>query len=218
MNIRVFLYHIVFSLVFAAGISGLNVPPVHAAEANNAPVAQKKPVAQKRPVARAKIQPRQSTSHLTNIEHSAPRTAAPETSAPKKAAVAKQKANPAAKTAQPAIASDKIQSALEVFAKGCVTNMNKQRKPGIYQKEVKRQPDGTFMARYLAVDPDSLQTSYNPTEGHKTISHIGRMDYHEVEYVCVGKNQQQALAGPFSEVNRSPVTELIKYKKGQWSY
>lgn len=214
MNIRVFLYHIAFPLVFAVCLNGLNAPFLHAAEAQSAPVAQKKPVAQKRPAARAKVQPRQNVSHLTDIEHSAPRTAAPDTGASKKNAVAKA----APKAPKPVAANDKIQSALELFAKGCVTNMNKQRKPGINQKEVKRQPDGTFMARYLAVDPDSLQTSYNPTDGHKTISHIGRMDYHEVEYVCVGKNQKQALAGPFSEVNRSPVTELIKFKKGKWSY
>lgn len=156
--------------------------------AENAPEAAKKPVAQKQPTAKSKPVPRPSASSA-------------------KGTPAQQKTS-----------GDNIQNALDSFAKGCITSMNRQRRPGIYQKEVQRQPDGTFMARYLAVDPDSLKTSYSPTEGHKTITHIGRMDYHEVEYTSIGKNQQQALAGPFNEVNRSPVTELIKYKLGKWSY
>lgn len=124
----------------------------------------------------------------------------------------------ASKTPQPQASSDRIKSSLDTFARNCITTMNKQRMPGIYQKEVKRQPDGTFMARYLAFDPDSLETSYNPTTGYKTITHIGRMDYHEVEYVSLGPDQKQALAGPFNEVNRFPITELIKYKQGKWTY
>jgi hypothetical protein len=138
---------------------------------------------------RLQFSPAKALRHLTDIEPSAPRKAASETAAPKKTTVVKQQMPP--KGAQASAAGDKIQNTLDVFAKGCVTNMNQQKKPGINQKEVKRQPDGTFMARwYLAVDPDSLQTSYNPTDGHKTITHIGRIDYHEVEYVCVDKNQK----------------------------
>ena len=107
---------------------------------------------------------------------------------------------------------------LDFFAKDCISRMNKQRRPGINSKEVQRQPDGSFLARYMAVDPDSLETSYDPITGNKTVKYIGRMQYHEVEYVCSGKDQKQALAGPFNEANRAPVTELIKYKLGKWSY
>lgn len=179
-----------------------------AAEAQSPQVAQKPPVAKKQPAAKPRVQPRQSTAHLTSIEASAPRKPTPDTAA--KAAYAPKPA--------PSAADDKLKQSLDVFAKDCVTRMNKQRRPGILQKEVKRQPDGSYVARYVAVDPDSLQTSYNPTTGHKTIKYIGRMDYHEVEYLCVGKNQQQALAGPFNETNRLPQTELIKYKNNKWTY
>lgn len=112
----------------------------------------------------------------------------------------------------------RLKEELDHFAKDCIMRMNKQRRPGISHKEVKRQPDGTFLARYMAVDIDSLETSFNPTNGNKTIKYIGSMRYHEVEYVSSGKNQKQALAGPFSEANRVPITELIKFKKGKWSY
>ena len=184
-----------------------------AAEAQSPPVAQKPPVAKKQPTAKPKVQPRQSTAHLTSIEASAPRKPAPDT-----AARTARAPRPAAATPAPSAADDKLKQSLDVFAKDCVTRMNKQRRPGILQKEVKRQPDGSYVARYVAVDPDSLQTSYNPTSGHKTIKYIGRMDYHEVEYLCTGKNQQQALAGPFNETNRVPLTELIKYKNNKWTY
>ena len=107
---------------------------------------------------------------------------------------------------------------LEFFAKDCIVRMNRQRRPGISHKEVKRQPDGSYMARYMAVDPDSLELSYDPITGNKTVKYIGRMQYHEVEYTSSGTSQKQALAGPFNEANRVPVTELIKYKQGKWCY
>ena len=125
---------------------------------------------------------------------------------------------PAAKTAVKRDDPTRLKQELDSFAKDCISRMNKQRRPGISHKEVKRQPDGSFLARYMAVDPDSLETSYDPINGNKTVKYIGRMQYHEVEYVCSGKNQKQALAGPFNEANRVPVTELIKYKLGKWCY
>lgn len=198
------------SVVFiaAAGVSNAGAAEAKPAPtAQKAPVAQKPPVAKKQPVAHAKVARRQDTSHLTQVGSS---------SSQKITRTASAKPTPAAsKTAD---AGDKVGTSLEAFAKNCITSMNKQRRPGISHKEVKRQADGSYMARYMAVDPDSLTISYNPTENNKTIKYIGRMDYHEVEYVCTGKDQKQAMAGPFNEANRTPITELIKYKSGKWTY
>lgn len=112
----------------------------------------------------------------------------------------------------------RLKEDLDHFARDCITRMNRQRRPGISHKEVERLPDGSYLARYMAVDPDSLATSYDPVTGNKTVKYIGRMEYHEVEYVCNGKDQKQALAGPFYEANRVPIIELIKFKLGKWSY
>ncbi len=141
--------------------------------------------------------------------------------AKKSSAPAKGKAAPVKKSAQapvPVAAADpeKLQQDLDVFAKSCVVNMNNQIKPGIRTKQLTKTPEG-FQAHYIAVDPDSLSTSFSPSE-HKIVPYIGRMMYHEVEYVCMGKTEKEALAGPFNEVNRRPMTELIKYMKGKWTY
>ncbi|MCC8194273.1 MAG: hypothetical protein LIP28_06485 [Deltaproteobacteria bacterium] len=188
----------------------MNAPsPASAAEAKAPPTAQKPPVAQKPPKARAKVAPRQSTAHLTHIEASTPRKPAV-----KQAGTASKQV----KAAPQATTDDKLKNSLDTFAQSCIESMNKQRLPSITHKEVKKQPDGTYLARYMAYDIDSLETSYNPTENNKTIKYIGRMNYHEVEYVSTGKDQKQALAGPFSESNRTPIIELIKYKAGKWTY
>ncbi|SBV95251.1 conserved exported hypothetical protein [uncultured delta proteobacterium] len=203
-----------FLLVCLTVTPGTGVCPAHAADAAPAakktPEAKKPPVAKAQPKAKPKVAPRQTPAALTNIEASAPKKVAP--AAPTKSQTA------AAPAQQQTAVDDKLKNSLDVFAKDCITRMNKQRRPGITDKEVKRQPDGSFMARYMAVDPDSLVTSYNPTDNNKTIKYIGRMNYHEVEYVCTGKDQKQALAGPFNESNRTPITELIKYKGGKWTY
>ena len=193
---------------------GTGTPTASAAQAppaaQKAPVAKKPPVAQKQPKARAKVVPRQDSAHLTKIEPSSPKQ-------PAQTVAVKQPAPAGGVKVQPS-ADDKVKNSLDVFAKDCLVRMNKQRRPSISSKEVSKQPDGTYMARYMFFDADSLETSYNPTENNKTIKYIGRMNYHEVEYVCTGKDQKQALAGPFNESNRTPVIELVKFKAGKWTY
>lgn len=211
--------HLFYSLslfICLAFVAGIAVPAAWAASAQKAPVAQKAPEAKKQPAAQpkpkasAKVAPRQDSSRQTKGEASSSKQKA-------QASSAKQKQTPAA-SAAPQAADDKVKHSLDSFAKGCIADMNKQRRPGVGQKEVKKQPDGTYMARYMAVDPDSLETSYNPTENNRTIKYIGRMNYHEVEYISTGKDQRQALAGPFNETNRTPIIELVKYKAGKWTY
>lgn len=149
--------------------------------------------------------------------------AAPAATLPAPHASSIHPASPVQATAKPATnqltgEEAKLHTSLEAFAKKCIISMNRQRRPGIASKEVHRHTDGTYRARYMAIDPDSLQISFSPTDGNKVIKYIGRMAYHEVEYVCIGKDQKQALSGPFNESNREPVTELIKFKSGKWGY
>lgn len=214
-------------------------PNALAAEAQSPPEAQKPPVAKKQPKPRAATALKlgsyddswkeKAYSNPVAAEYSPSRTVAVSPAKPV-AAVSAAAAKPQAKadsSAKPAAASKGkrhpddpavLKEGLDHFAKDCIVRMNRQLRPGITHKEIKRQADGTFVARYMAIDPDSLATSYNPTDNNKIIKYIGRMEYHEVEYVSVGKDQKQALAGPFNETNRMPVTELIKYKSGKWCY
>lgn len=197
MKIKSYRIYSLSLLICLAFVNGGAAPTVWAASAPP-PVAQKAPEAKKQPVAQPKAKAAKA--------------------APPQASSRQAKSEPASPKQSVQTADDKVKLSLDSFAKGCITDMNKQRRPGISQKEVKKQSDGSYMARYMAVDPDSLVTSYNSTENNKTIKYIGRMNYHEVEYVSTGKDQKQALAGPFSETNRTPIIELVKYKAGKWTY
>ena len=200
-----------FCIILCLGIFlGDSVFPSHAAEAASPPVAQKASVAKKPAPAKApvkastKVAPRPNANHLTSIASSAP-----------KAPVGKQAA-PAPEltlaTAQPS-ENDAIKKSLDTFAKDCLVRMNK-----VTHKATQKLPNGTYMATYMEYDSNSLETSYSPVVNNKTIKYIGRMHYVEIEYTCTGKNAKEALAGPYTEANRTPVTELIKYKAGKWTY
>ncbi len=215
-------FHRISPHLFLITLSLLIAAPVFAAEtqtktAQPSPTAQKKPATQKKPVARpaptAQKKPVAQKNATTTVAVKSPAPAA------KKAVPAKAAAKTAAKgKPAPLSVPEKLQADLDVFAKKCVISMNNQLKPGLKSKEVNPHPSGGYVARYMTVDPDSLTTSYNPTENNKYVQYIGKMLYHEVEYSCVGQTKEQALAGPFNEVNRIPVTELIKYMKGKWTY
>ena len=175
-------------------------PPV----AQKAPEAKKPLVAQKQPKSSTKVAPRKDSAHLTKVESSAP---APRTQ--KAASAPKQAATGVATISLPG--NDSIKIALDKFGQEHLTRMNKAA-----HKAAVKQPDGTYLARYMAYDTNSLETYYKAKD-NKVIKYIGYMTYTEIEYVCSGKNQKEALAGPYNETNRTPVTELIKYKAGKWT-
>jgi outer membrane biosynthesis protein TonB len=111
---------------------------------------------------------------------------------------------------------DAIQRDLEIYAVAYLETMNTHIKPSIRDKEVAPAPEG-FRARYRAIDPASLATSYSVSE-NKAVAYVGRVRYHEVEYICLGKTREEALAGPFSEANRRPITEIVMHIRGKWTY
>ena len=146
---------------------------------------------------------------------------------------AKPAAKPAAKTAQaakkpvakaPAKAAKKgenqaeVQSKLDTFARNLIVNLNTYCIPSEKKKNVVKNSDGSYTASYKAIDPQSLLTSFRTPESSKAITYVGDINYHEVDYTCTAKTEAAALKGPFVEAERMPIRELVKYKKGKWSY
>ncbi|MDR2161089.1 MAG: hypothetical protein LBO77_02975 [Desulfovibrio sp.] len=121
--------------------------------------------------------------------------------------------------AAPAKASgDQVQQKLDAFARRTISSINRAVLPSSLKKEVSRNNDGTFTARYIEVDPDTISTSYLTPEDSALVSYIGYMHYVEIEYICTARDQKGALNGPFIPRKRAPVTEIIKYIKGKWTY
>ncbi len=177
-----------------------------------------------------KVEPAKSAAQgqkTTQVASVSPAKAQPKAAA--KPAASKGSAKPASK-AQPKGAAKTvgkpkaeeedqaaIQRGLDEFAKTAALSMNKNLRPSEKFKQVEKCPEG-YRASYLAVDTASMNTSYNAPESSKTVSYVGRMVYHEVEYVCIAPTKEDALKGPFVENKREKVTELIKYMKGKWTY
>ncbi|MDR2076105.1 MAG: hypothetical protein LBP61_04130 [Desulfovibrio sp.] len=119
---------------------------------------------------------------------------------------------------QSASADDQVQKKLDAFARQTISSINRAVLPSASKKEVVQNADGTFTARYIEVDPNTLATSYRQPEDNKAVAYVGYLDYVEVEYVCTARNRADALNGPFTVRRRAPLTELIKYIKGKWTY
>lgn len=112
---------------------------------------------------------------------------------------------------------DVVQKKLDEFASTTVNSLNKYRLDGETRKQVEM-VNGQYVARYCSIDRNSIQTSFKKPEFSNAITYVGYMKYHEVDYESSGKTKEEALAGPFKEVGRQGMTELIKYLKGHWTY
>lgn len=152
-----------------------------------------------------------------------PGKAAPAVKPQAKAAPAKAAAKPAAsekKSSGKPVAvenDDVVQKKLDDFASNAVTTLDKHRLDGETRKKV-QMVNGQYVASYCSIDRRSIQTSFKKPEFSNAITYVGYMKYHEVNYECSGKTKEEAMAGPFKEVARQPLTELIKYQQGRWTY
>ncbi len=155
----------------------------------------------------------------------APALAAEVKPAPNAKPAAKAAAKPKAKATSKKAASKStttnsadLQARLDEFARNTVASMNRCVLPSCDKKEVRQNADGTFTARYIEIDPKSIETSYKKPENSKIVNYIGYMNYAEIEYVCTAGTKNAALAGPFTPARREHMTELVKYMKGKWTY
>ncbi|MDR1946675.1 MAG: hypothetical protein LBQ51_05865 [Desulfovibrio sp.] len=148
-----------------------------------------------------------------------------------KKAASKTAPKPAAAPAKRSAAGSKVATApagqnldeimhrkLEEFAREAIETMNTHALPSQNKKEIKKNADGSYTARYVAIDPSSIRVSFKKAESTGAVSHIGYMHYTEREYFCTASTEAAAKNGPFEpKINKSQ-TELVKYMRGKWSY
>lgn len=128
---------------------------------------------------------------------------------------------PAAKKApgkSAASSPEAIQKGLETFADSTIASLNRCVIPSVTKKEIKKNADGTFTARYIAIDPNSIRTSYKKPEKDGPVTYIGYMSYNESEYHCTAATKAEAEKGNFAPRNTKMLTELIKFMNGKWTY
>uniref|UniRef100_B8DP92 Lipoprotein n=1 Tax=Nitratidesulfovibrio vulgaris (strain DSM 19637 / Miyazaki F) TaxID=883 RepID=B8DP92_NITV9 len=136
--------------------------------------------------------------------------AAPQKPATKPTQVAK--VTPAKKPVGETI--EDVHNKLDTLARAKLRHMNESLRPCQTRKDVV-QNGNEFVARYLAVDPDSLSTDVHDAQGPGA-KYVGLIVYHEQEYESRAATKEAALTGDFSVVKARRVTEIIRYDKGKW--
>ena len=111
-----------------------------------------------------------------------------------------------------------VQRGLDEFAQRTIASINRCVLPSSGKKEITSNGNGSFTARYIEIDPKSVNTSYKPAENSSVVTYIGYMNYQEVEYTCTAASKAAAAKGPFTPIRREQMTELIKYVNGKWTY
>lgn len=124
----------------------------------------------------------------------------------------------AAQAAAAAPTMEELQKKLDEFAVKNAKSMNGCILPSKNKKEVKKNSDGSWTARYLEVDLDSISTTVKKTDNSSIMKYSGSLRYQEVEWTCTASTKKAAESGPFVVKRRETVTEpVIKYLKGRWT-
>ena len=76
-------------------------------------------------------------------------------------------------------------------------------------------PDG-FTAEYVGYIPDR-SIRVKKTDSVDT-PYVGILIYSEKTLRCAGKTKEEALQGPFDQVETSQVSEIFRFTKGKWVY
>lgn len=162
-------------------------------------------------------QPQQTKKAADKTTKAAPQKPAP-------AAQATKSAKPAAKPTQVAkvVPAKKpvgdtiedVHNKLDTLARAKLRHMNESLRPCQSRKDVV-QNGNEFVARYMAVDPDSLSTDVHDAQGPGA-KYVGLIVYHEQEFESRAATKEAALTGDFTVVKARRVTEIIRYDKGKW--
>ena len=83
------------------------------------------------------------------------------------------------------------------------------------QAQVVESPDG-FAVEYVGYIPDRL-IKVKKTDSSDT-PYVGILTYSEKKLRCAGKTKEEALQGPFEQVETNPVSEIFRFTKGKWVY
>ena len=106
---------------------------------------------------------------------------------------------------------------LHSFATNALEKMNRLSIPSKKKEDVVKTPQG-WMAKYVEIYVNTLQTSVAIPADTKIVDYVGYMRYVEVEYVCLAESKDAALNGTFKANIKTPMTELVKCVKGKWGY
>lgn len=101
------------------------------------------------------------------------------------------------------------------FSQGWVTKLNRSHIKGISHMEILPREDGAYLARYHAIDPESIQCTVKKTSSKKK-GLIGLLKYIETIYESSGKTPQIARHSHFQPTKRIRITEIFSNTGKGW--
>ncbi|WP_320173168.1 hypothetical protein [Maridesulfovibrio sp.] len=101
------------------------------------------------------------------------------------------------------------------FAIGWVVKLNKSHIKGFTRMEILLQKDGTYLARYHAISPDTITCKVKKTS-KKSKGMVGLLKYIETIYESTGKTPQEARANKFKPVKNIRITEIFSNAGKGW--
>ncbi|NDV23180.1 hypothetical protein [Desulfovibrio sp. JC022] len=101
------------------------------------------------------------------------------------------------------------------FAIGWVVKLNKSHIKGFSRMEITLQKDGSYLARYHAISPDSISCRVKKTSA-KRKGLVGLLKYIETIYESTGKTPQEARANKFTPVKNIRITEIFSNSGKGW--
>ncbi len=124
-------------------------------------------------------------------------------------------AAPKEETQAEAISTDAVQEEFASYARTFVDKLNRVHENSITRMKVTKLDDGTYSARYHAIDPATIETAVKPT-GHPASPFVGTLRYVENVYEAKGATAQAAQTATFAVVDSLRVTELFARSKKGW--
>jgi hypothetical protein len=157
-----------------------------------------------------------STSNTTTAETQAknpPIKKVAKTKAPQAAKLQPQKKS--AKMTLPLITEDLALATFDTFTVDWMKKLEQAEDFHKTRAQAVESPDG-FAAEYVGYIPNRYIT-VKKTDSSDT-PYVGILTYFEKKLRCAGKTKEQALQGPFDQVETSQVSEIFRFTKGKWVY
>ncbi len=127
----------------------------------------------------------------------------------------KKAASPQAKTS-PKVDENTARTAFETFTQEWMTKLAEAEEFQRAQKIKVTQLSDGYSAEYVGYLPQRV-IEVKKTEYEET-PFVGTLTYYERTLRCTAKTKEQALQGPFEQVQTSPVREIFRFTKGKWVY
>lgn len=101
------------------------------------------------------------------------------------------------------------------FAKGKLQAFDRNHAMSKKRMQVTRMPDGTYVARYKAVDHSSMICTVKRSKS-KVSPYVGVVRFYEFTYEAIGASHKDARSAEFRPVKKKRNRHIFSFVSGRW--